>query len=71
MYELNSTRTCIKVYQTAKDAAAARIALLNAGVPFVWSDDTRCEIADGFGLWVQQCDARGAYVRLNRIIAAA
>jgi hypothetical protein len=66
-YDLNSTRTCIKVYDTAELADSARLALLNNGVRFAWSDDTRNEIADGFGVWVQECDARGAYVRLKAL----
>lgn len=67
MYELNSTRICIKVYSSASEAESARIALLNTGVRFAWADDTRNDIADGFCLWVQKCDARGAYVRLKRL----
>ena len=68
-YELNSTRTCVKVYSTAKEAEQARMALLNSGVRLAWSDDTRNDLADGYGVWVQQCDARGAYVRLKALQA--
>ena len=67
MYELNSQRYCIVVKDSAESANRARIALLKSGVPFAWSDDTRNELANGYGVWVQECDARGAYARLQTI----
>jgi hypothetical protein len=66
-HDLNSIRACIKVYSTAKEAESARTALLNAGVRFVWADDTRNDFVEGFCLRVQECDARGAYVRLKAV----
>lgn len=67
-YELNSTRTCIRVFDTQKQAELARTALLNAGVPFAWSDDTRNDLTEGYGVWVQECDTRGAYIRLKALV---
>ena len=65
MHELNSTRRCIEVCSTAAEAERARLQLLDLGVRLAWADSEKCELADGYGVWVQECDARGAYARLN------
>jgi hypothetical protein len=67
MYELNTQRTCVKVYDDAKQAESARMHLLSTGVKLAWADDTRDDFIQGFGVYVQECDARGAYARLKLI----
>jgi len=65
MTTIDSVKCCIAVYDSAQDAEKHRLHLLDTGVRFAWSDDTKCDVIDGFGLWVRQEDARGAYVRLK------
>ncbi len=64
---IDTPKVCIAVYDSAQDAEQYRLDLLNTGVRFAWSDDTKCEVAGGYGLWVRQEDARGAYMRLKAI----
>ena len=67
MNSIDAPKVCIAVYDSAQDAEKHRLALLDTGVRLAWSDDAKCDVAGGYGLWVRQEDARGAYMRLRNI----